>query len=279
MNREGVRLEDSLAHKDTKEKEYRWFNPKDIINDYQVGICRLELPLDLLLNSQNADVYISVQILSNQMLLNEIPSSTHYATIDPVRNAMIWDYTINFPIKVRDLASDSLLLINAYTADHEIFGSTTLPLFDPNGILLQGKQKLMFYFDLNSDKTLPISNNKTPGRIYDVFKQYDIGFQMEKALETYRFTFMDKEKEINYESNNNDYSDINTWLDRLSLSRVQTMLSEITGRRDMHNYISNSSSHKLHNSYGCSAIEKDISSFCFLIIELPVYSTGTKILY
>lgn len=48
-------------------KEYKWYNSHSLPNEVQIGICRLEIPTDLQISSNNipADISISAQIISN----------------------------------------------------------------------------------------------------------------------------------------------------------------------------------------------------------------------
>jgi hypothetical protein len=102
-------------------------------------------------------------------------------------NCISWDQTLSFPIKMKDLSLDALLVFTIWTPDNRIYGGTSLRIFDDNGCLKQGKQKLLVFQKELGDANVVYRENCTPGEYYEKnFMAYDFEFQMEKNYETYR---------------------------------------------------------------------------------------------
>jgi hypothetical protein len=119
---------------------YKWFNSYNVPVDVQIGVSRLELPLDMKVTSQ-ADVpehvYITASLISNDITVSTADLGTHYATIDGYRNALVWDYVLTFPIKIQNLSADATIAFTAWTpaavgdsAGATVYGGTSLHLFD-----------------------------------------------------------------------------------------------------------------------------------------------------
>ena len=70
--------------------------------------------------------------------MHEIPISTHYGTVDELRNCVVWDYALAIPAKIRDLQANSVLVLNVYKASGELFGGTTMQLFTDKKTLKRG---------------------------------------------------------------------------------------------------------------------------------------------
>jgi hypothetical protein len=159
-------------------KEFKWLNSHSVATEVQCGLCRLELPIDMCVSSNEVpeEVYITTQILCNQIPVQGIPLSTNFALVDPIRNSLIWNYVLSFPVKIRDLSLDSILVITAWSPDGKPFGGTTMNFFDVNGVLKRGKQKLLFYFNRCADPNCIISENQTPGNLYDLYAPWDHAF-------------------------------------------------------------------------------------------------------
>ena len=259
-------------------KEYKWYNSHSIPLDVQVGISRLEIPLDLLVNSEDIpnDISITAQIISNQLVLHEAILSTHFAVIDELRNALIFDYAMSFPLKIKDLSINSIITFTAVTPNNKIIGGTTMHFFDKNGSLKRGKQKLIFYFGCEADQNVLPDYSKTSGDLYEKYREWDYSFQMEKFMETYKPLML-----------SNDGNSKLDWLDRLTLNQVQTTLGHalirdnnlIANNINDININSNNNSNCYNNIYGLSYEEIDLSSYCCLIIELPLYPQSIPILF
>lgn len=159
-------------------KEFKWLNSHSVATEVQCGLCRLELPIDMCVSSNEVpeEIYITTQILCNQIPVQGIPLSTNFATVDTFRNSLVWNYVLSFPVKIRDLSLDSILVITAWSPDGKPFGGTTMNFFDVNGVLKRGKQKLLFYFNRCADPNCIISENQTPGNLYDLYAPWDQAF-------------------------------------------------------------------------------------------------------
>lgn len=252
---------------ETAFKEYKWYNSHTLGIELQCGIMRLELPIDIVVNStgHSQEVYVTAQIMCNQLPMHELPITTHFSTVDTIRNAFVWDYVLHFPVKIRDLSLNSILAINAYTSNDTLIGSTTMNFFDDNGKLRRGKQKLLFYIGdkMKADVSV-LANNKTPGILYELYSSYDHAFKMEKLLEAYKNSISFTECNIN----NIETTQQSSWLDRLSLSQIQNILNEEIDRRytnGIDDHVSSTAS-----TVGHSTEELDFKTFHCLVIEMPV---------
>jgi hypothetical protein len=235
--------------------------------------------------------------------MHETPVSTQYSHTDKSRNALVWDYILSFPIKLRDLSIDSLLVLTAWTSDGQVFGGTNLRFFDENGCLKRGKQKLIFYFDTRGDGNVIEDRNNTPGDYYENYSKWDYKFKMEKSLEKYKASQYGSNNTRNNNNNNNNNNNENNnnnnnieWLDRLVLNRLNAPFSDSSSSSVLYknnsptneskslnsNFNSNSNLNNLigdndyddnndndFKNWGCPLEEIDLQSFCFLIVELP----------
>ena len=270
---------------------YQWFNSYHVPLDVQIGVARLELPMDLKVGSNvPEDLHISAQLVCNQSSTHALSLGTVFAVADEYRNALVWDYVLTFPVKIQSLSVDSILVLTAWTADDKVYGGTTMRLFDENGVLKFGKQKLVFFFDRPGDAN-PSSKNTTPGDVfYDKFKHADHGFRMEKHLEKYKTTLMSLSR--------GEGADSLDWLDRLTLAQVQA--TECIARNRTGSWAPNGYFHKTiagdsftHSpeneqereherdpftlsgedhfpNWGRSPEELDLQVLCCLVVELPV---------
>eukprot|EP01038_Epipyxis_sp_PR26KG_P015353 gene15353-20688_t len=259
-------------------KDYKWYNSLSLPIEVQVGISRLELPSDMHVSSLNSDgkynsdqcfyedIYFTAYIICNQICLHETPVSTHFSRVDDYHNALIWDYILTFPVKMRDLSLDSVLVLTAWTSNGEVFGGTSLRFFDENGNLRRGKQKLMFYFNTKGDGNVITNHNLTPGHNYDNYSKYDYKFSMEKNLETYKAGFSNLKEANQLE-----------WLDSLLLNRIQNsfagsslLINEENLERNSNSF-DRSAEPDLLNNWGSPLEEYDLKTFCFLIVEMPMF--------
>ena len=245
-------------------KEYRWYNSYSLPLDVQVGVSRLELPLDISANSSEVpkDIYITAHIVCNQMPMHESPVSTFFPMVDTNRNALLWDYVMSFPLKIRDLSADALLVLTAWTPDGHVFGGTTMNFFDENGCMKRGKQKLMFYFGTVGDPNAIRHLNTTSGENYNIYSKYDYRFKLEKDLEI----FMSNQS---FGKNRNETKC--EWLDRLTFAQIQSNLDN----RNNNNIISSSNMNNDEikrdlRTWGRSIEELEMESFCYLILDLPL---------
>jgi hypothetical protein len=244
-------------------KEFRWYNSFSLPLDVQVAISRLELPLDVSVTEPDIpqDIYFTAHVVCNQMPMHESPVSTFFPIVDTSRNALLWEYTMTFPLRVRDLSADALLVITAWNPDGRVFGGTSMNFFDENGCMKRGKQKLMFYFGTMGDPNCVRSANTTPGENYDEFAKFDHRFKTEKNMEAFGCTLAAAAR--------NRLEVKGDWLDRLTYSQLQTCLA---GRREEGAVSADSSDPavKQLRTWGRSAEELELESLCFLIVDLPI---------
>lgn len=274
-------------------KEYKWYNTHSLNLELQCSISRLEIP-DYRRQDLSLQLSVSAYIVCNQLAMFEPSVSTLFGTPSPALSStsasstsscrINWENTLNFPIKIRDLSLDSLLVITIETSEGVIYGGTSMRLFDDNGSLKQGKQKLLVFFDQPGDSNVIINKNLTPGEYYEIFAPNDYPFIMEKNLEKYR---------LNINPNDNIK---NQWLDRLLLKRIEAANTCEDSIRLLKNSIAYTEEKKDINEknrenilnfldsciineevledlakeyYGRNVDELELKKYPFLVIELP----------
>lgn len=232
--------------------------------EVQIAISRLEIPADIQISSYDIpnDISITAQIISNQMVMHEAVLSTHFAIADEFRNSLVWDYVMSFPLKIKDLAVNSVVTFTARTPDNRVIGGTTMHFFDENGSLKKGKQKLIFFFGTEGDPNVLYEFNKTPGDLYEKYSEWDYSFKMEKFIEVYKPML----------SSDRDTPRID-WLDRLTLSHIQNTLGNAVSRnsRKIQDDYSADDKSTPTTAFGYSYEELDLQSFCCLVVEFPTY--------
>lgn len=62
-----------------------------------------------------------------------------------------------------------MIVFTVWKPDNTPFGGTSMYLFDQNGAMKRGKQKLVFYFDREADTRL---RPETYGELYDKYATY-----------------------------------------------------------------------------------------------------------
>jgi hypothetical protein len=190
--------------------------------------------------------------------MHESPVSTFFPIADKSRNAFLWDYVMTFPLRMRDLSADAVLVLTAWTPDGRVFGGTTMNFFDENGCMKRGKQKLMFYFGTVGDPNCVRHLNTTPGEGYDQFAKFDYRFKLEKDLETFGCNLSAAAR-----SRGEAKGD---WLDRLTYSQLQACLND----RNEDGTTQIPTGDKALRTWGRSAEELELESLCFLIVDLPI---------
>ena len=234
-------------------KDYSFCHSFNLTSDVTCFICRLELPCGI--NSKlplKEDLYLSAQIFSNQIPLHSCRINSRFGHIfEDTTNVICWDEVLTFPIKYRDLALDSVLVITILD-DTTVYGGTTIPFYDENCVLKTGKQKLVFYFNKPGDPNTIPHINTTPGQLYDSFKDIDILFQMEKKLEKYYH---------HHKENTPSSTSTTAWLDKLTIDRIEHSL------RPHNNSIDNG----FDWLWGCSDDEMYFNQLSYLIIEFPIH--------
>jgi hypothetical protein len=247
-------------------KEFRYYNSFSLPLDVQVGISRLELPLDVSVTDPEVpqDVYFTAYVVCNQMPMHESPGSTFFPIVDPSRNALLWDYVMTFPLRMRDLSADALLVLTAWTPDGRVLGGTTMNFFDENGCMKRGKQKLMFYFGTIGDPNAVRSLNTTTGENYSLYAKWDHRFKLEKELEAFN---------SNQSATNRSRGEAKSdWLDRLTFTQLQACLQGRTADGTVTTAAADGKApaEKSLRTWGRSVEELELESFCFLIVDLPL---------
>ena len=129
-------------------REFRFLPSHSAAVELQCGISRLEVPIAALqsMTEKSAECFVSAYIMACQGLfsLHEAPVRTHFSSLDPVRGALVWDYVLSLPVRIRDLPRDSMMVFAVRTESGELLGTAYCKLFDPRGRLKSGRQKLVF---------------------------------------------------------------------------------------------------------------------------------------
>lgn len=270
-------------------KEYKWYNANYVPLELQCGIIRLEFPEAVRLSSDTLpeDLTVSVQIISNQLPIFDPPLNTLFSQTNDQLNCIQWDHLLSFPVKIRDLSLDALLVFTVHGSDNTVYGGTSMRLFDEYGSLKQGKQKLIVFRRTNGDPNVVYNANQTPGEYYDDFSSFDYEFQLEKTYEQFLKKNSLNSSSVVSTNNNNTLSPFPSsqsfsenirkdWLDQLFLKRMQQFQSQkpiynrtnLSPEEEQDNemllkYLEDSSFNFYHLE------ELEIKKFSYLIIELP----------
>ena len=239
-------------------EEYKWFNSHSVQQEFHCGVCRLELPVSIDITSSNApqDLWINAQINCYGIPVQDGVLSTSFALSDLRRNAFVWNTLLNFRVKIKDLSPDASIVFTAWDPSDgvggKIYGMTTLGLFDENGKMKTGHQKLIFYAS-GGEQCLPTDvpmmsakcdptqsagylRKHAKGERYDLLRHHDQAFLMEKHLEEFeRFVISSKQRDFVavaiYAADSHDPSrSSGKWLDALSKSRIEAILEESSNR-------------------------------------------------
>jgi hypothetical protein len=244
-------------------KEYRWYNSQSVSLELQCGLVRLELPDDRISFSNKwHNLTISSSIICSQLPMHNPPVTSLLSQPDFDRNHVVWDQVVFFPIKIRDMLMDAILTFTVSTPDGCIVGGTTMRIFDDKGCMKQGRQKLLFYFDVPADANVILNDNQTPGEKYDIMKKDDQEFIMEKHYERYRLTNCVE---------NGKFDSKTEWLDRLLLRRIE----QIQGATVIDRTQTDSAlflERVKEEYFGKSLEELFMKGFGYLIIDMPTLS-------
>jgi hypothetical protein len=275
-------------------KEFKWYNAYSLPMELQCNVLRLEFPESFRLSADflPEDLSVTLQIFCNQLPIFDPPINTLFSSTNEAMNYLSWDYNAIFPIKIKDLSLDSLLVMTILTADQRIIGGTSMRLFDEEGCFKQGKQKLLFFpsssTQAGGDNNVVYAENKTPGEYYNSFASYDGEFQFEKTSELFykRNTLPNHPIVISNSYNNNTNDNIRKeWLDNLMIKRLN-QINLLKPSFNKSNSSSSNSANSLNNDENeiiqkyyesfisslSSLEELEIKSFFYLIIELPTFS-------
>lgn len=254
-------------------QDFKWYNSSSLPVELQFGIARLELPADMRVSSKDItdDVFVTGHIVCNQVPILDTPISTHFSHVDEYRNSLVWDCVLSFPIKVRDLSLDAVLVLTAWTSTGKVVGGTTMNLFSDIGCLRRGKQKLMFYFDTKSDANVVLGQNQTPGSNYELYKEKDYKFVTEKNIDAYKRSITSTLANPNGKNDTRK----SEWLDRLTLMQMESRLTNDRkqGGSDSAAATADAITAGINtngDNWGYSLEEFDLNTFCYLIVEMPV---------
>ena len=244
-------------------KEYKWFNSDSVQQELHCGLCRLELPTSIAVNGTVApqDLWMTAQVICYGTPVQEGLLSTSFALSDTKMNAFVWNTLFNFQVKVKDLSLDATIIFTAWDPSHEtegkIYGITTMGLFEKNGELKRGHQKLLFYpnNEMKVDSSVLASDaNKfekasagidfkqtydarhmrehAEGEMYSLYSGHDQAFIMEKHLEEYDRKASIGDDNLNYHIriSGSACDRKHTWLDTLTKTRVESMYDELSSR-------------------------------------------------
>mmetsp|Transcript_22427 Transcript_22427/g.21664 ORF Transcript_22427/g.21664 Transcript_22427/m.21664 type:complete len:1144 (+) Transcript_22427:175-3606(+) len=276
-------------------KEYKWFNSHCVLQELHCGICRLDLPASMPIdNDAPNDLWISARLICHGMPTQDDAFSTPFAMSDTDINAFVWNSLMNFHMKIKDLANDAAIIFTAWTptngSDAEIYGTTTFCLFDSDGRMKSGKQKLIFYPSKSTHDLVPFlysmqeqggsSRNDVDhmlrhmaGEQYEAHASHDQTFIMEKHIEDY-------EQQIEKDKDKYTHGDQQQdWLNKMSTDRIESIFDATSYRggvgqertiedtRDISSH--NNSKMKNNNPFIYSSEERILRSLFCLIIELP----------
>ena len=146
---------------------------------------------------------LSISIISKSICVATIVR-THFATLDPYRCALVWDYVLSLPVRVKDLPRDASIIFSIWSESGELFGTTFTCLFNAQGVLKSGKQKMIFH---RAKKSRDADDNEVIGPLpsdkdylgrrreneYETkYAHCDSSFQLEKKLEHYKRSLLKK---------------------------------------------------------------------------------------
>ncbi len=163
------------------------------------------------------------RLYCNKRPMHETPISTHTPSTQCVLDdgklapVITWHDTLHFPVRYRDLCRDAEIEILFQNIVGPVMGGGRIPLFDGNGALRQGRQKIpVFWSPSSENKNSPpfdqggMRMNPPPPPVSPC-ESSDFAFQSEKKLEAHALGLMQQSE----------------WLDDISLPRVQDVLSHL----------------------------------------------------
>ncbi|ODQ54993.1 phosphatidylinositol 3-kinase [Saitoella complicata NRRL Y-17804] len=137
-----------------------------------------------------SELYATVQLFAESKPLT-VPIRTSYK---PFKIRRLWNEWITLPIKYSDLPRTSVLAVTLwdYSADiqHVPFGGATLPLFEDDGTLRKGRQKLKIHLGKEADGSAYTSTPHTPDAS-DELDRLEKLIKMQDAAEIPQIGWMD----------------------------------------------------------------------------------------
>ncbi len=196
------------------------------------------------------------RLYCNKQPMHETPISTHtpstQCVLDDGRLAPViaWHDTLRFPVRYRDLCRDAEIEIVFKSIVGPVMGGGRIPLFDANGALRQGRQKLpvLWSFSCEDKNSSPFAQGdmrvNPPPPPVSPCESSDFAFQLEKKLEAHALGLMQQSE----------------WLNDISLPRVQDVLSHLL-------CVDTRSVRHPHTS----DLEWELYQGTFLVVDLPCF--------
>ncbi|CAM9679195.1 unnamed protein product, partial [Ectocarpus sp. 4 AP-2014] len=178
------------------------------------------------------ELVATCQLFSDGQPMHKVAMSSHTPSrYDPRQHAIVWDDSMCFPVRYRDLDRNSQLVVVLRGAKDRLVGVASMRFFDANGSLNMGLQKRPFLFTdrapFSWDPAAPPSGREPgqdgvwcgsgggddggDGGRDGILSKGDWGFALERMREKYRLRAMDRAD----------------WLDPASLSRVDRLVAAL----------------------------------------------------
>lgn len=236
-------------------KEYKWYNSCNVPMELQCGIARMEMQIDFNDVESIQNLSVTAHIVCNQLHVHDPPLSTLFGLVDQTTGTVFWDHVLTFPMKVKDLSYDSIIVFTVWTPDGRPFAGTTMRIFNELGSMKQGKQKLLLFPGRSGDPNIVTKANLTPGEYYSCFQHTDHEFQLEKVAEAYRMR-----SNLNASGRGDQR---NEWLDRFMASRLLNASQE--------SYASALQQVRTTEELWGRSLERlEMQKYSYLVIEMPM---------
>lgn len=247
-------------------KEYKWYNSYSLANDLQCVVLRAEFSEDLVIEHDLPQLLsIDATVISCQITMHDPPARSLLSQPDNKLNTHHWGNLMCFPVKFRDLSLDSIITFTIRSFDGKVIAGTSMRMFDENGLIKQGKQKLMLFFNQAGDPNVVMENNKTPGEYYSHWAKHDHQFIMEKRLEYFRSA--------------SSQGTNCAWLDKLLLQRInESLKTDSSFTTSSYDGRSESVSDTLYDNWGKPTEELELKKFSYLVIEMPIWPHAVGII-
>ncbi|CAM9479394.1 unnamed protein product [Chrysoparadoxa australica] len=112
--------------------------------DLAVRIARLELPPSHPEPGRSdSELMAAAQVYSDGVAMHQLPVTTHTPSrYDKARHAILWDDSLIFPVRYRDLSRNAMLVVLVWDVQGLPVRCSAVPLIDSRGALKQGRIKL-----------------------------------------------------------------------------------------------------------------------------------------
>ncbi|CAN0337331.1 unnamed protein product, partial [Ectocarpus fasciculatus] len=220
------------------------------------------------------ELVATCQLFSDGQPMHKVAMSSHTPSrYDPRQHAIVWDDSMCFPVRYRDLDRNSQLVVVLRGAKDRLVGVASMRFFDSNGSLNMGLQKRPFLFTdrapFSWDPAAPPSGREpgqdgvwcgsgggggggggggddgVDGGRDGILSKDDWGFALERMREKYRLRAMDRAD----------------WLDPASLSRVDRLVAALADPDEL----------RKHRAYQTDA-EAGLRDSPKLVLEMPCFA-------